>query len=220
MLRLPILWRGFVLARIRMDPMTTTANDEQQSQHLLYQLGKCRQALCAHKDARAGLGWTGASTERAKLARTASKVQQAVDAKGWRNPGPSLIQSVGGLMGCVEVLADAENKFVPEFAEVTLSKMEDVEQALRSRLDGSLLIFPITSSDLTRLAGLKNLQSVTKQIDLAINKYRRKRGKADHAKRERGQGATFQESELRQAYPYLREGSKVKEFIASALEIK
>ena len=200
--------------------MTTTANDEQQSQHLLYQLGKCRQALCAHKEARAGLGWTGDSTERAKLARTASKVQQAVDAKGWRNPGPSLIQSVGRLMGCVEVLADADNKFVPEFAEVTLSKMEDVEQALQSRLDGSPLMFPITSSDLTRLAGLKNLQSVTKQIDLAINKDHNEHGKAQVGKRTRGTTATYTEFELRKAYPYLREGSEVKEFLASALEIK
>lgn len=199
--------------------MTTTTNDEKQVHHALSALSNLRRALCTHKDARSSQGWSGSSAERKKLARAASRFQQAACAEAWHNLGPSIDQSVGHLWGHLDVYADVDYKFVSDSADVTLSKMEDVEQALRSRLDGSLLTFPITASDLTRLAGLKNVPSVTGQIDRAINKHRKRRDKAQLAKRTRGKVAKYSESDLRQAYPNLRK-SQLKEFFASALEIK
>lgn len=200
--------------------MALTTSEEKQVHHVLSVLSNLRHALSDYKDVRSSRGWSGSSTARKKLARAARKFQQAVLAEGWNNQGRSLDQSAGHLMGRVEVCADAEKKFVPEFAADTLDKIEDFEQALQSRLEGPPSMFPITASDLTRRAGLKNVPSVTKQLGRAINKDRKRRGKAHLAKRPRGKVATYREPELRQAYPYLREGSPLKELIASALEIK
>lgn len=201
--------------------MALTTSEEKQVHHVLSVLSNLRHALCDHKDVRSSRGWSGSSTARKKLARAARKFQQAVFAEGWNNPGRSLDQSAGHLMGRVEVCADAEKKFVPEFAADTLDKIEDLEQALQSRLEGPPSMFPITFVDLTRLAGLKDVRSVTKQLDRAINKGRQQSGKPKLAKWKSGHNRrALRETDLRHAYGNLRNGSKLKECIASALEIK
>ena len=197
-----------------------TTSDKQQTSRALDTLGNLRQALRRQMEARSDKGWTGSFRERMQLASAARKSRRALFEEGWDNPGAALDQSAGHLKGHVDVWADVYNKPTSEFASITLDKIEDLEQVLQSRLDGSPLMFPITASALTRLAGLKNVPSVTGQIDLAINKDCKKHGKAQLKRRMRGEVAKYSEADLRRAHAHFRNGSDLKEFLASALEIK
>lgn len=198
-----------------------TTSDKQQSSRALDTLGNLRQALCGHTDARSNHGWAGSSAERKKLARVAREVMQAACAEAWHNLGPSLDQSVGHLWGHLEVYADVDSRFVAGFAEITLAKIEDVEQALRSRLDGSFLVFPVTASELTRLAGLKDVRSVTNQMDNVIDRDRQQRGERPLAKRKRGRGQVPSYSEAQVSlFPHLHDRSRLKHYLVTAYENK
>lgn len=188
---------------------TTTISDEQTRSAMLDELAKLRQAIVIHRDAESRKGRFRTSTERTKLARAARRIQQRVTA-----------DAGGRLMQCLEIYANVGAWFVPEFAECALTAITDFERWLRDSLDNALLTFPITATALTRLAGLKSVTSVTQQIDRAIDKDRQKRGEQSLAKRGRGKIAVYREPALRGAYPYLREGSTLKEFFISAYENK
>ncbi len=199
---------------------TTTSDDKQQTYQALNLAGNLRQAFRDHMEERSSQGWSGSSRTREKLARVASRFQQAVFAEGWHDPAPALDHSIRHLMGWVEVFADAEKKFVSDTASGTLDKIEDLEQALRSRLDDSPLRFPITASELARRAGLRDVGSVRDQMDNVIKKDREQRGKPPLASRKRGRGQAPSYSEAEVAlYPQLNPGG-LKEYLAAAHENK